>query len=303
MRPPFALVTRLPLAALALVLAACTPDLSLDEALDAAAAAEARAEPREAIRYYKLAADQGDLGAIKTVAASYRDGYLRAKGPDRPVHAGEETSSFMPLLVLPGQASHWQRRYERERDGRALAGDPSAWMRVAEDLTVWNRNETPADADSALAIRERLVREGYHPAILQKALSVFREDREAGLELFHQAEAAGSPGACQLRATWLHYQVGIESPAKPDPSANATAQFIDALEACPPVETGPDEPERGARLVANLAKAAASPSDTFGSADDAVASLDSLRALGVFDRHPRLTAFLGEAATETTSES
>lgn len=268
---------RLLLLVLPLALSACTPSMAPEAALENARAAEASGEARDALRYYRAAANAGDLGAMKTIARAYEEGYLRAKGPDAPRRQGEIVSHFMPVFVWPGQAGRWRERYTRERDAAALAGDPDAWMRVAEDLTVWNRDETQADRDSARAIRQRLMDEGYAPALLHVALNAVRQNPAVADSLLRLAEEAGSGQACVFRVLRSTQHV---DPNDVDLSAAATARYIDSMEACPPLPG--DRPPFSATVVENIRLSAENGSP------EATAHLDSLHVLGVFDRYPHL---------------
>ncbi len=259
----------LPLVVLVGLLAACAPDLAPDDARAAADAAAERGEAWQALRLYRAAATQGDLDALDTVADAYEQGYVRA---------GSAPSRFLPILTLPGQGRRWRARYERERDTRARAGEPAVLMRLADDLTVWKSNDTAADRDSARAIRQRLVDADYAPALLYAAFTTMREDSLASDSLLRRAEAAGSAQACAIRAGFSHRQ---------RVTAAQTAAFIDDIERCPPVPGA--GPTGGERIVQNLV--AAERRGEVG----ATAHLDSLRALGVFQRHPRLAALAGEA--------
>ncbi|MEL6614730.1 MAG: hypothetical protein AAFQ43_03280 [Bacteroidota bacterium] len=255
----------LPLLALSGLLAACTPSMAPEAAIEAAEAAEASGDARKALRYYRAAAEAGDLGALRTVATAYDRGYLRTSG-GFPV-------TNLPVFVWPGQDGRWRDRYETERDRRALSGDPSAWMQVADDLTVWNRDETQADRDSARAIRQRLVDEGEPFALVRAGLETVHNDRDAGLALLRRADAAGHPQACHLLILFERGDSALVT-------AKQWAEEIDRLAQCPVLD--PEKPSRGETVIRNLRDAV-----DRGDAEAQV-HLDSLRTLGVFERHPRL---------------
>lgn len=253
---------------LPLALAACSPDLSPEAARDLAAEAEASGDARGALRAYKAAAKGGDLEALNIIANAYRDGYVRAQ-----TTSASDGATFLPIMTWPGQGDRWQARYSRERDDAARSGDPAAWMRVADDLTVWNREETTADRDSAKAIRQRLVDEGYHGALLHTAFQMMRDDRERAIALLVRAEAAGSPQACHVRQMFERAGTSIVT-------ASQWSDEIDRLESCPAL--GTTRPYGAAKVIGNLREAEARGES------NATAHLDSLRALGVFERHPHL---------------
>ena len=232
-----------------------------------AAEAEASGDARGALRAYKAAANGGDLEALNIVADAYRDGYVRAQ-----TASAEQGVTFLPILTWPGQGDRWQARYKRERDEAAQAGDPVAWMRVAQDLTFGK--ETRANRDSAQAIRQRLVDADYGPALIHAAMSSWGDNPARSDSLLRRAEGAGNAQACHIRVTWGNI---ARTPEELDISAEATAAYIDALEACPPLPT--DGPQGGAMVVEKIRRS---------TLPNAAAHLDSLRALGVFDRHPRL---------------
>ena len=252
--------------ALPLALAACTPDLSPEAARDAALEAEAAGDARTAVRYYKAAANGGDLDAMRTLAHAYEDGYLRVHSSSHATH--------LPIFTFPGQGRRWRQRYERERNALTFGGDPEAMLRLANDLE-YGRRHTPATKDSARAIRQRLVANEYPPALIEEALNRDHESPATRDSLLARAEALGSGQACLLRLVLAHARENAER--QRPPTAAETAAHIDDVEACPALPG--KQPYGGEVLVRNLRRA-----DT----PEAAATLDSLRALGVFERHPRL---------------
>ncbi len=269
--------------ALPLALVACSPDLSLEAAREAAHAAEASAEPREALRYYKVAAKRGDLDAMRTLAEAYERGHHRASYHITPMRDGEEVSGFMPILALPGQARLWRSRYERTRDELALDNDLTVLMQAASELD--RHDSTPAQRDSARAIRQRLVEAKHPPAMIAEALSTMREDSLRAFTLLEEASDLGSAQACLLRLVLIHAREQLEhamaledAGIKPYVSAQMEARHIDEIEACPPVPANRDD--MGAQVyVRNLIERGT---------PEARARLDSLRILGVFARYPHL---------------
>ncbi len=258
------------LAVTAFVLASCRPDLPARTAALEADTAAARGETWHALRLYRVAASQGDLDALQTLANAYQQGYVRA-------NTGSPARHF-PFLTLPGQGQRWRARYEQARDDRARSGDPAALLRMADDLTHWNPDATDADRDSARAIRQRLVDADYPPALLARALSI-RDDESSRDQMLRRAEAAGSAQACYLRVLFRHSRMV---------TAAETAAYIDDNEACPPIPG--EHPTPGEWIVRNLLDG-----QNRGEAW-ATAHLDSLRALGVFERHPQLAAVLDDVS-------
>lgn len=243
--------------------------LAENVAAEAAEAAASRGEARQALRLYKRAAKQGDLDALNTVADAYERGYVR-------VGLGSPTR-HLPIVTFLGQDRRWRARYERERDERARAGEPDVLMRVADDLTRGTLNKSAVAQDSARAIRQRLVDADYAPALLREALVSMREDSLAADALLRRAETAGSGQACAIRVSFSHRE---------QVTASQIAAFIDDIEACPPFPG--NHPRGGERIVQNLREAERNGDER------ATAHLDSLRAEGVFERHPRLAALLDE---------
>ena len=250
------------LLALPLALAACTPDLPPEAAREAAEAAAARGEAREAIRYYKAAAADGDLYAAADRGQTYEDGYLRVRTSthDAPAH---------PPAPRPGR--RWRQKYERERDERARSGDPAAWMLVADDLVLWNRDRTPATADSALAIRQRLAAEGYGPAlIVRRVRPPPRETLPRPTRFWPARRPLATPGLSCPSYLLAHRSSQSDSPRR----RSRTPSTHRSLPASPGGLR-----RAGERTIRGL-RAAGTP--------EAAANLDSLRTLGVFERHPRL---------------
>ena len=260
------------LAALAVVFAGCSSPVSdPDAAREAAREAAANGEAREAIRHYKSAAEAGDLYALSTLATIYERGHVRG-----------EPGPYTAIFTLPGQGARWRARYERERDARARSGENEALLVVAQDLCgAFSRNDCeaqPALADSARAIRERLADDGYAPALFMLAFHHRQRGEDAAFDsLLARAEAVGEP---EVRARACFFRVFMGEGGTDQTSAARTARHIDRTERCHAMH--PDGENRNVRLVGNLRDAARR-----GNAN-ASAHLDSLRTLGVFERHPHL---------------
>ena len=270
-------MTRLPplaLVALAL-LAACGPrpsGLSPDAAFQASLAAAERGEVPRALALLREAADAGHLGALALRAEATRRGYLRTADGGRTPGPSERTLSF---LVLPGEAEAAQNAYARALRRAASKGDPDARLRLALDLARprWIGGEwaTPdADRDSARALYRSLAAGGAAPGPLA-ALARLLGDEGAYAVHLDAAAAAGDARACRFRAHAAH---------RDRSSAARFSAFADAVEACPPVP-GHDPLADDVRALRRQARS--------GNAA-AVALLDSVRAGGLFRRHPRLAA-------------
>ena len=267
---------------LPLALAACSPDLSPEAAREAAYEAEAASDVRAALRYYKAAAEGGDLGAMQTLAEAYERGHHRARGP--VTRDGEDASRYMAIVALPGQARFWRGRYERERDERAFGGDPGVLLSVAQDLD--RRGSTPAERDSARAIRQRLLDAKHTPAMVGEALRTMKDDSLRAFALLEEATDLGSAQACLLQRVLVHAREGYEhvmaqQRAGIEPTtipAAMEARHIDEIEACPNIPT--DRDDMGAQVVIRQLRERGTP--------EAGTRLDSLRILGVFERHPHL---------------
>ena len=271
-------VVLLPLAIAALALG-CTPDMTPEAAREAATQAAASGDGFRAVRFLKAAGASGDLDALRSVAEAYEFGYL-------PSHAirGDEDYTNLPILALPGQAGRWRARYARERDALALSGDPDGWARVADDLAPFTRDATAAERDSAAAIRQRLAAERHGPTLVYLAVNT-REGWDNPVRqdsLLRLAEEAGYSNACHLRAT---FATRVSEGAEPDTTVAGLAAHIGRVEACGrPTGLEPGDEWGGERIVRSI-KTGAARGDSA-----AVAHLDSLRLLGVFERHPRLAA-------------
>lgn len=264
---------------LGLGLAAChspAPGLSAETLRQRADSLALAGAPGVALRYLEAAADQGDLEAFARLAAAHDRGYLRIPTDPNSPHGTQHVA----IWSFPWQAGRWRSAYEQARDEQAREGDHTALLRLADDLAVpslWlRRPDALPDPDSARAIRQRLIREGSGPAMVHEALRLHSNgDRDGADALLVRAAEAGQPQACELRVAF-RTQPGL--PSRDDASAQAAATLIDALEACPSrrSESG------GTRIVAGLKRGQRS------GATQAGAQLDSLRALGVFERHPHL---------------
>ncbi|OZC02126.1 hypothetical protein [Rubricoccus marinus] len=261
---------------LPLTLVACA-DPRPAEPLDAFRAsyddALAAGDVERAIKIVEARAKTGDVGAIGHLASIYDEGQVRA--PSKPWKLGEP----MRVRTWPGQARLWRARYERERDRQARAGDPDALFYAAQDLAFDDgpidspSPEVQAKRDSAHAIRQRLIAQGHTMALFSEAMNHSRGDSVRRDSLLAAAEAAGSFEACAWRA---HFSTPNAY------TAEAIASHVDRAEACRPL-LGSREGHTFAESTLRSLRQGAD-----NGTPEAITTLDSLRALGVFERHPHL---------------
>ena len=265
--------------------AGCGPapsGLSPDDAFQASLAAVGEGDVPRALALLDEAAEAGHLGALDYRARSYRHGYLRtdwsAATSSRPGKI-EETHAF---LVLPGQARAAQADYRRALDAAADTDDLGAMRQLAFELGQprWIGGEwttRPSALDSARVLYDRMQALGADPLDLANLARVLNLDDAHRAHLQAAAEA-GDPVACLQRAYNDH---GYPF------SARGMAPAIDALEACRRLAAGGVSPVSFDQNVQRLGDLAA---QVRSGNDQARAILDSLRADGVFERHPRLAA-------------
>lgn len=247
-----------------------TPPLFAEMPEEAREALE-REGPRAMHRTLRALAEQGDFGATQTLAMVYRRGYLQT--------SADGTRRHHPVFVWPGQADQWQQRYETMRDHLAAEGDPAALFAVAGALerATYRDGEwvqpTEAARDSALAIRERLSAENNPQAWMALGLRLRHSDPARSDSLLALAEAADVNGACFWRTL-------------PEPGAWYTAAGINAYADEAADCADPTDPESDVlgRIVRDLR------AEHERGNPASVVVLDSLRALGLFERHPRLAA-------------
>ena len=280
-------MSRLFLLPLALAVGACSSASGLEPeaAVEAAHAAAANGEPRRALALLDEAAADGDLDALRLRAEVLERGYFRV--PVGYVRGQTQTNvAFWAAPWRPGQA---RRAFDRAlRDG-ADAGDPDALFALADalaDRQFVDGEWVDGDRDSARAVYRRLEADGADD--LRLAFLAQRLDDDAGWRAHLEAAAdAGKAQAC----IFLTYAGSAGSPF----TAARLADQIDTFSACReragPGDPGPqffDVADHSVRSLAEAARAGNAAS---------VATLDSLRQLGVFERHPHL-APLAEAATD-----
>lgn len=266
--------------ALSLALAACSPSVGtgarLVDSPDGYAEAVRSGDSEAALQILDAAADAGHLGALATLADAHQRGYLSVPG-------NEDGTVHLPIRSWPWTAPLASRRYERAVRARADDGDPDAWFLIADGYVAqafadgaWATPE--ADMDSARAIYRRLVATDADPlrlAILAQRVG----DEDAYRAHLATAAAGGNSQACI-------FQSWAERSGTSRFDVGALAAFIDRTEGCRALAP---ERDRDATLYTYGTSAVQTlRSEAEAGNAAAVATLDSLRATGVFDRHPAL---------------
>ena len=282
-------MTRSPLLLLALAVGACSSPpsgLSPDDAIAEAHAAAQGGDVGRALDLIDEAAASGDIRALAFRADTYARGSVRV--PMGYVYG--ETAHDVAFWAWPWEARDARRTFERALAERVGRGDHDARFVLAGRLAEMERvggEWVRRDLDSARAVYHALEADGAEPFRLA-ALAMVLGD-EAGWDRHVDAAAAeGHPEACGFQA--MRREDG-----RAFLGAVAIAASIDAVEACrqrgPDLPGGRVVPSTGEHLVGTLAE-----QSRLGNGA-AVATLDSLRQSGVFERHPRLAA-LAETATD-----
>ncbi len=268
------------LAGAALVLAAgCGPPpsgLSPDAAYRASLEAVGQGDVPRALALLGEAAEAGHLDALEYRARSYRRGELRTDWY-RGWQPGKIEASH-PFLVLPGQAEAAHADYRRALEVASDAGDHDALFRFAAMLheQSWHSDTRAPARDSARAVYRRLVGLGADPlrlAYLAHNLDL-RDDHRGHLQ---RAVQAGDPSACLQLAYATHNRAF---------SARTVSQQIDAFEDCR--RLAQHNPRPGVEFDQAGQTLRALAAQVRRGNHDARVVLDSLRADGVFSRHPRL---------------
>ena len=270
-----------------LVAAGCGPGpsgLAPDDAFQASLAAVDQGDVPRALVLLDEAAAAGHLGALEYRARSYRLGYLRTDRYNGWQRGKIEDAH--PFLVLPGQAEAAEAEYQSALRSAADAGDPDAMFRLALELGQrrWLGGEwvrTASGLDSARVLYDRLVAADAPPRDLAALARVLDLGPDRWSHLARAAQA-GDPVACLHRAYDEH---GVPF------SARYLAAAIDALEACREMAAGTPTPvafDHNDQTLGALAEQVRAGNRA------ARVILDSLRADGVFERHPRLAAVVAE---------
>lgn len=268
---------RLLLLALAVVLTACSiPNRAPDAAYaDYLAAVESR-DADAAYAHLDAAADAGHLSAMAEQIEAHRRGYVAPPGVDAP---------NLPVRTPLWRLGRLERRFARALRDSAAAGSPTALLFVSEQITgrltiVAGEMQTdlaPADRDTVTALYRRLVGSDVARMALANVAWHLGDDDAARRHL-DEAVAAAEPGACAFRL-W------IVSDERPDLGTPAGfADYVDRVGACPRPVGGPDPAADDVRALV---------AEADGGNDAARAFLADLHQTGVFDRHPRLDALVG----------
>ena len=262
---------------LLLALAACTPTPRSADAIQADMdAAHAAGDGDRAFALLKEAAATGELYPLGELATARERGYLRLRLTDGTV-------INHPVRSLPGQAALTRRAFERALAAGAHSGQPQALLDAAQHLvgdviTVNGEVQddlSPAVRDSARAIYRRIA--GADVPQLALALLARRlGDEDAYRQHLDAAVAAAEPQACTFRLWFSGTRHDLSTPA-------GYADYLDAVEACP---RAPDAPDPAAEDLGKLAALIRDGNEA------TVAFVEGLRDEGVFERHPRLEAFL-----------
>ena len=259
------------------------PHRPSEELYAAAQTALTEGRPAEAFALFDEAAAAGHVLALARVAKVREAGYLRS-----PRYRGQPAVDYA-VPSLPGQVAWMRWRSQRALAHAADAGDPEALLAVATDLlgsVYWIEGQPrtrvgEADLDSVASIYQQIRGEDL-PQMPLGVLALGLGDDVAYHRHLDRAAASGEASACTFKL-WF-------SGDRHDTStAVGFARFIDAaVEACPFVPNGPDPAADDLRRLAAEIDAGNREARLF---------LDSLRAEGVFDRHPRLAAIAsGEQA-------
>ncbi len=233
-------------------------------------------EVDRALHLLDEAASAGHLGALRRLIGAYDHGSLRAS--DR---AGAE---WVQVRRSERRADRYRAAYQRFMGDAVRAGDPDAIRQASEEvlgirLHVADREQLPepmrehwdaADLDSAQVLYRLAAEAPGQPqtdlALIARALG----DDEAFHRHLNQAIAGDESGACVYKVDAEH------GPPDYDSAAGLAARY-DRMVACHPANA-PDGPGS----LDGFRQSAAS-----GSARSAEV-LDSLEALGLFERYPQL---------------
>ena len=268
---------------LLLALAACapSPDLDPDQAF---ARAQQAILDRDAETAHALLADaarQDHIPSLKLLLVGYDRGF-RVPGE----WDGTEPVT-LPVNAWPGQFTLTGFRFVRALNRAARAGDPDARLAVALDdfrtTRVVNGEVippalTPAQRNTLTALYQGLADTGVDRFQLARLAQVLGDD-EAYRRHVAEAAALGDPTACTVKV-WFHE----DDPQTTLSHTAGVARYLDRVKACVPDRPLPPEalhPFRDLRAQLALGNPAAA------------AALDSLRQLGVFERHPELAAVIG----------
>jgi hypothetical protein len=280
---PSCLMRRLLFAAFAAAVGCTPPDVGPSLRSDPSAYHRALAEgdAAQALSVLDAHAEAGDLDALRTLADAHQRGSLRV-----PYDSATQSGTLLPFRTTRWQAGRALRRYERVLRDSARAGSHEALFQIADATFGIGNARVDTDADSARAVYQILASRGADPLRL-----AFLADR-LGDEAAHLAHLDAAAEAGDLNACVFAYWRRRDRDARF--SAAGVAEQIDALEACRAHATEAHRDAEmfstGERVVRDLVEQASRDNA------EAKAVLDSLRAHGVFERHPHLTPLVEVAA-------
>jgi hypothetical protein len=274
---------RLLFAALAAVVGCTPPDVGPSLRSDPSAYHRALTDgdAARALSVLDAHAAAGDLDALRTLADAHQRGSLHV-----PYDSEAGGATLLPIRTTRWQAGRALRRYERALRDSVRAGSHEALFQVAEATFGIGSARVDTDADSARAVYRLLASRGADPlrlAFLADQLG----DGAAHLAHLDAAAEAGDPNACAL-AYWRRRDRDGQF------SAAGVAEQVDALEACrartSQAHRDAEMLSTGERVVKDLVEQASRDNA------EAKAVLDSLRADGVFERHPHLAPLVEVAS-------
>lgn len=258
-----------------LAVAACAPQpsgLSPDDAFEAAQQAIRNRDAETAHALLAEAAKQDHLRSLALLTQSY--GQSPAPGFAVP---GEGAGSEPVLLPIEGgraRAVTTGLRFVRAINRGVRDGDPLALRYHATKLAF---DEDPERRREAEQIYRDLLDSDLPASDLYHLAMVVGTDAERQ-RLTHLAAAEGDAQACAF-SVWFYE----DEPQSSWSHTAAIARYLDRLGACAPDRPIPSEafgPIRDLRAQLDLGN------------PDSIIALDSLRQLGVFERHPELAAIV-----------
>ena len=256
-------------------LAACDTeaDLSPVEAYEQARAAMVDRDAPEAMKLLRTAAEQGHLEATALLADAYVRGRLAPRAV-APNIQRSEGAIVLPIIVLPGQAHRWVRRFDSLMEDRLDAEDQDAMLFQAGRLFDQDlRNPAPDDYTRAISLLTTAAERGNASAAIQLAVKLKHTEPEASERWIMLAVGLGHPQACIMRVTLLRYEDVILE------SARDLEDYLARMGAC-----------RAEAIITGIAFTFVL--EVYSAAEQggagARATLDSLETTGVLDHFPEL---------------
>ena len=278
---------RLGLLLVALAFAACQssppPALSHEQIRDELQAAMEDGDGDRAIEVLETAAEAGEWGAYGRLAEAYSRGYIQTF----------VDGSVQPLMVQvplsPRMAEMARLRHEAGRERAMEEGDPYALFQFATHIlypslpmgALVSGGDPPSQSarDSAAVIYRRIA-DSDLPRLVVARLAKAVGDSVGHVRHIDEAIAAGERGACT-------HKLWLSSGPRPNLSTlQGRAAYYDDLLDC---DSGDEAREHISRDIRALHEQIA-----LGNPESVVA-LDSLRHLGLFERHPWLNDLSADA--------